>query len=609
MHFEGLTGGAVPVPRRCRDTVSESPPLRRRHHTTKDDINTTKDDMIDHFTRSTLRADASRPYRAALCPRAQAARLTSSGVALGALLGATAAYWLWFGLTQRSVVGDEGISLLAAQGVLDHGYPRLPSGFLYNRAYLPTYVLAASLALGGWNDLAIMLPSLIMALVSIWITSRIGATVLGRPLVGLAAAFGLALLQSQTFYATSARMYMSLQAFSIVATYGAWRGFVKGELAFKGVTAVAIAGAILSHEQGGTLLVAVPIGLLVTRTMQGPSRPPLRTSAVLLGLVLLWAAFYAATVYEPAARMPAVSAHSGVDADHAGLNLNITQWLRHAVVAERTLPLGALVLPGLAWLLLGAVRAPHVPAHQGLVFTVSMFLAGAFALVMNINQAHSRFWVMLLPLHALLVCRGGAGVAEWARAAAVSPASRRLMALTCVSWPLIVLGASAAAFGPAVYLAFVREAYGMPPCRTATCSMDIAAEHMKLRDVLAPGDVVVTSNPMVTYYYLGQVDGFLRERRDGARFVPFQHVRDEYFGIPLIDRVSELTALRDSGRRIWIVMDYKVRSYVSRATRDFVTGSFAPFLEGNALSIYVGGSTAAPADAPTRWQHPRRDAP
>ena len=30
------------------------------------------------------------------------------------------AYWLWFGLTQRTINGDDGISILAAQGILDH---------------------------------------------------------------------------------------------------------------------------------------------------------------------------------------------------------------------------------------------------------------------------------------------------------------------------------------------------------------------------------------------------------------------------------------------------------------------------------------------------------
>jgi hypothetical protein len=92
---------------------------------------------------------------------------------------------------------------------------------------------------------------------------------------------------------------------------------------------------------------------------------------------------------------------------------------------------------------------------------------------------------------------------------------------------------------------------------------------------------------MVTDYYLRHVDGFLRERRHGDVFAPFESRVDEYFGIPLIDRRSELEALRASDRRVWIVVDYKARAYFSRATLDLVTESFETFRAGQAITVYV----------------------
>ena len=79
------------------------------------------------------------------------------------LLAIGLAYWMWFGLTQRTINADDGISILAAQGILDHGIPRLESGFMYARGLIPHYLLAASIGSFGLNDLGIMMPSLIFA--------------------------------------------------------------------------------------------------------------------------------------------------------------------------------------------------------------------------------------------------------------------------------------------------------------------------------------------------------------------------------------------------------------------------------------------------------------
>lgn len=86
------------------------------------------------------------------------------------LLVVSSGFWLWFGLNQRSIDEDEGMSILAAQGVLKHGYPLLPSGFIYHRAYIPNYILAGSIGLLGLNDFSIILPSVLFALGSLWLT-------------------------------------------------------------------------------------------------------------------------------------------------------------------------------------------------------------------------------------------------------------------------------------------------------------------------------------------------------------------------------------------------------------------------------------------------------
>ena len=137
------------------------------------------------------------------------------------LLGLAIAYWILFGLTTRNISTDEARSIIAAQSILEHGYQLFPSGFIYLRGFVPHYLLAGSIFALGENDFSLMLPSLLFSLGSLWLVYKIAKGVLGRPWIGVIAVALMIILQNQTFYATSPRMYMSLQFFTTLAVYGA----------------------------------------------------------------------------------------------------------------------------------------------------------------------------------------------------------------------------------------------------------------------------------------------------------------------------------------------------------------------------------------------------
>jgi hypothetical protein len=68
--------------------------------------------------------------------------------------------WLRFWhLGNVGLHGDEDIMGLAARGVITHGIPILPSGMVYSRAPLHTYLLAGSTLLFGDNEWSLRLPS------------------------------------------------------------------------------------------------------------------------------------------------------------------------------------------------------------------------------------------------------------------------------------------------------------------------------------------------------------------------------------------------------------------------------------------------------------------
>jgi 4-amino-4-deoxy-L-arabinose transferase-like glycosyltransferase len=499
---------------------------------------------------------------------------------MAALLIAASAYWLWFGLTQRSITGDDGFSILAAQGILEHGYPKLPSGLIYHRAYGATYLLAGSIGLFGLNDFGIMLPSLLMALGSLWLVFRFAALVLGSPRAGAAAAALLLALQSQTVYATSARMYMALEYFMLLSAYCAWRGYVNGERRWRGPTGLAMAMAVLSHQQGGVVLAAIPLAALAARWLAAGRRPAINWRAVSAGYAALCAVCYATVVYKLPGRVTPISAHSGRPPDHVALGLDPQRWLSYLLELESTVPFGVLLVPVIVFLLIRMIRNRAGAAGQGLVFASVMFALNLAAVAVVVGFAHWRFLMPVLPFYALLLGYGFVTL--------VTDRPMRMRLLPWMAgWAALVFAGSAAAFGPAIYATHIRQAYGLP-CRTGTCSPAIEREHAELKPAVGKDDLVISSNPQVTSYYLGRADGFLRQRVLDDDFTAFESPVDEYQGIRLIDTAEELETLRRAKRRVWVVTDYKIERHVGPRLLEQLDRTFAVRRRG-ALTVYVNG--------------------
>lgn len=520
--------------------------------------------------------------------------MTRSNLATGAILlvlAATMTYWMWYGLTQRSIIEDEGISILAGQGIVQHGYPLLPSGTIYHRGHAPNYLLAGSMLVFGTNDFSIMLPNLLLALGSLFLAYRLASDVFGRPWVGVISAAATAIVPLQTFYATGPRMYMTLQFFTMLATYAAWRGFVQGHAGYRWLTVLAIVGAELSHQQAGALLVAIPVAIVLVRWMQGASRPKLNIAFAVLALVVVWGAFFFHTVYEPETKTRPVSVHAGKDPGHAGLNLPGRSWLRHLDQLDMIVPFGLGLVPVFALIAIRSLRRREGPIDHAWVFMTMVFLLLTLALLGNVNVARSRFWVFNFPLYILLLCAGVATFIDWLDSPGAGERWRGITRrrLACIglagSIALVVVG-EAAMFGPEEPMRRVARAIANP-CASGECAKGISEQYDELRRQMEPGDVVVSTNPWVTHYYLEHVDGFLRERALDDGFGAFEHESDEYFGIRLIDTIEELEELSLSPLRTWIVTDHKLFEYSSDATQAFLEANFRKALANENLTVFV----------------------
>jgi 4-amino-4-deoxy-L-arabinose transferase-like glycosyltransferase len=113
----------------------------------------------------------------------------------------------FWNLGSASLHGDEDIMALAARGVLEHGEPILPSGMVYVRAPLHTYLIAASMTMFGDNEWAIRFPSALVGsfvgLLGFWMGRRFL-----DPVPNVAFAAILTFLPGIIDYSLTGRMYV-----------------------------------------------------------------------------------------------------------------------------------------------------------------------------------------------------------------------------------------------------------------------------------------------------------------------------------------------------------------------------------------------------------------
>ena len=545
-------------------------------------------------------------------------RTAASSIAVTAvvatLMALALAYWLWFGLGVRGIHFDDGVSILATQGILEHGYSKLPSGFFYNRGHIPHYLVAGSIQVFGLNNLSIMLPSLVMGLGSLLMVHLIAKGILGRPWLGVAAIILLLALEMQTWYATGPRMYMTLQFFTLLAVYSTWRGHVEGRGKFKVLAVLAIIAAMLSHREAVILVVALPATALILMWLKGQEWSKILSFQNVLSLLplVLVTLLVLGVGYDVPNPMQTVVIHDGNVPARQGLNLNPVFWGKHFIHLERTLPYGIALLPIAYFAAFKSFRrnpsSSHSLIYLLLVFTFTLFLLGLVAK----DQVGSRFLFFVLPINALLVCTAGVAVVQF-----LVPRANKLFQVSRVDQVVVLVlllggitmsvalgtlqagggfvGGSATRHAKAAFAQGPQPAglaslgFGTPcgkPSRT--CRNDgLTALYADLRHSVQPDDLVISATPMETNFYLGSVDGYLRERKtkDGE-LTTFDQPTDEYFGANLIDSLEELRELRDSNRRVWVIAS-STSSHISQESLDLLDNTFQRYGENGHLLVYV----------------------
>jgi hypothetical protein len=106
---------------------------------------------------------------------------------------------------------DEDTTVLAAMHIFQDGTPRFPSGMLYTRAMLQSYLIAGAVALFGETEWSLRLPSVLCGVFVVAVAWRLGRRFL-NPVWNMAFVAVVALLPSLIADSQEARMYIFLVA-------------------------------------------------------------------------------------------------------------------------------------------------------------------------------------------------------------------------------------------------------------------------------------------------------------------------------------------------------------------------------------------------------------
>ncbi len=504
-------------------------------------------------------------------------------VALGALLLLGA--WLRWQYAQTiSLYVDEFTTLWAARRTLEQGAPLMPSGVLYTRGLLATYVTALAGALAGLDYISGRAPSIFFGLATIVAIFAAGRREWNAR-VGWLAAVGLALLPEAIVWSGRARFYAQLQFFVLLTLWAALWAMDEGRgprsrrrhLIF----AVLFLLALFSQEETVLLYPPIVLAMIVWHgwryLLQREVWPA--QAIILAGMALRFAVEIMG--------QPGFFETIQAERPYVGLILDVAAaWPAYA---------GLLVTPErLAWTLPGllavgvALRA--LARSAGRVAAVhhfhraTLFFAGQFAFVLIFiltlvggQWRETRYLFLVQTCWLLVGAAGMAGLVE------------RLLPRAAWRW--------AATAALAVLLAWLSWAPAHAVLARQVEGYDRVFEFVA--GERRPGDVVISPQPPACAFVLGEPCDYYAVQRIYEEFViPRNGVLvDRWSGAPLLDNAATLAELLRRAPRVWLVTDaFRLATRYENDFQRTVIAQFDPaFTERGVTALLAQGWREPPA--------------
>jgi hypothetical protein len=472
-------------------------------------------------------------------------------VLLLAALGFRVAY-----LRNVSLHVDEFVSLLAIRGILQHGYPLLPSGTLYEQALLFSYLEAGLMRVLGFEAVVGRALSVVLSLATVGLLYYVGARLFSTP-VGLVAATLGAFSTESIAWGARVRMYATLQFLVLLSVWFLWRGCTEGDGArYRWMAVLCYLGALFTHPVSVLLYLPLLLGVLVLKGLRGAMRPGFFPQAA-LPLVGIAATYVLKALGQPGQLEALTESRPYLlpSLDAIGGFRPISSFF----LAVERVPLSMLCALGLAVVLLGLViearaRGTRMTLQADmraslLLYAILVTTVLEMVFVVGPTWHDSRYLFMVEPFLFLTAAWMAVGAVSWAlgklgasRPAwlwgtpAGEPISRPM---TC----LLVTGALLL-FLPAAGETITRQEWGY----------DMAFE--ELAGQWREGDVVLTIMPFACELYLPRCDYYASGRAyEEYVFDKGGVLVDRWVGAPLLSSASQLEDVVKENSRAWFVVD------------------------------------------------------
>lgn len=365
---------------------------------------------------------------------------------------------------EQSLWIDEGFTINAAQGVIEHGYPLLDSGRVYDKHLLTSYLTAASIKAFGLDPFSpwpARVPSIAFgSLLILAVYSFARKLSLGR-LLPLCAALATALISYEIAWSRQARGYAGLSFFLVVSFSLLIAAYQRKKLWYGIGAAACFALGVLSHGLGIIFLPAFA-SLAVSACLVASGRMAASRK--------LWYIAAVASVLGSFAILPFL----GVDIRFSASYLVLVK------ADSLLLPLFSVAVIGIALSLFDAKKRDIVP------FAAVPFAATAVILCFMLERRGFKYLFPLIPFALVLATYAVARSCEFL------PTFRGKAAVSAAALALIVCGG--VTIVPRSEYSFDRG-YIQP---------DFKSAFLYMKENMQPGDVVISPYSHLHEIYLGK---------------------------------------------------------------------------------------------------------
>jgi len=448
--------------------------------------------------------------------------------------------WLAFGLRLMYVhhispFVDEYISMLAAQAIIDHGVPTLPSGLFYGpKGLLHSYFMALALWLYGPSEFAARFPSVLAGVLAVVVIYRAGRDWFS-PVVGLSAAMALAWLPAEVQWGGRARMYGLFQLLALLGGYLLINGYLKNRgrhVKIAGLLIILL--AVFAHTLALIMLGSIIAGIFLTHWLiSAKKRPSLSPSwgEIGAGLIVVSAILLLNPMGGPWGAQIRLSETVQGSFDFQSRIAYLIAYT-HQFVTWPLWPLTLFYAIGFISLVLRLVNKSLIVGDR-VALCLYVVLFCAWFVTSMISKFHDdRYLLGIVPFYLLLALRE---LYLLTKLVLNSTGSTRFgtFGLATLSSVLVV-----ALFTPGLIQLVTTDTFGFVPA------------YRYVQDQWQSGDVVATCSPAPSYLVLKRSDYYVIQYGGEAT-----NGLDIWTGAPLIDTPEKFANILAAHPRVWLVIE------------------------------------------------------